>query len=172
VDVNVFQGMPEGVTVYGVDLDLHLTTAHSALFMFLFMTRTFFDEAGYIRSRVSPKQVRVCAVTTNLHVPGTMSSYPGLFDMFKEAKLSFDLVECMGTILVHADVKGQCVAMGAVSTTAAKAITQLTSAVQLFDRNTDGDVFTVLSMLRLAGGKAGAKPARSPTRGSTRGALL
>jgi hypothetical protein len=137
---------------YAVDLDLHMTPTHSALFMFLFMTRTFFDETGQLRSATNSQEVRVCAVTTNLHAPGTMSSYPQLFDLFKIAKLNFDLVEDQGTILVQADVRAQCVTLGAVSTTSTKAIAELTAAVELFDRKQDGDIFQALSMLRMAGG--------------------
>jgi hypothetical protein len=142
----------QGEEVYAVDLDLHMTPCHSALFMFLFMTRTVFDEAGQLRSAANPAETRVCSLTTTLHAPGTMSSYPQLFELFKIAKLNFDLVEDRGTIILQADVRAQCVTLGAVSTSSQKAIAELTAAVELFDRKQDGDIFQVLSMLRMAGG--------------------
>jgi len=145
-------GLRQGEELYAVDLDLHMTATHSALFMFLFMTRTYFDDTGQLRSAANSQEVRVCAVTTSLHAPGTMSGYPQLFELFKAAKLSFDLVEDRGTVLLQADVRAQCVTLGAVSTTSQKAIAELTAAVELFDRKQDGDIFQVLSMLRMAGG--------------------
>ena len=46
-----------GEEFYAVDLDLHMTPTHSALFMFLFMTRTFFDETGQLRSATNSQEV-------------------------------------------------------------------------------------------------------------------
>jgi hypothetical protein len=147
----VIPSLEEEERFYIVDLDLRMTHAHSALFMFLFMTRCYFDEQGQLRSQQDPSEVRFCALTTSLHAPGAVPAYEALFGLFKSAKLSFDLVTSSGSILVHADQRGQYVSLGTVSARPAKALQELRLALGLFDNGSDGDIFQVLSLLRVAG---------------------
>jgi len=148
--IGTAQGYEEEKTdpLYVVDLDLRMTNAHSALFLFLFMTRCYFDEHGKLRSRANPTEIRYCALTTCLRAPGSIPPFEQLFARFKEANLSFDLVEASGTVLVHADVRGQSLALGTVGVRQSKALHELTSALALFDNGADTDVFQVLSLLR------------------------
>lgn len=122
----------EDEELHVVDVDLRLTQATEALLCVLFMTRTTFDH-DCLRSADAREAPSLALVTSTLHMPSMPQTYNRLFEVFRQAKSSFALLENVGMILLHADTRGKQLALGIVAKAGPRAVANLLAALTLFE---------------------------------------